>query len=56
MLVKKRRNEEDIYREKLKYWHLIKRDVLKHKKDIAIQEAQERIKQSRRMTKWLLQI
>ena len=52
-MVKKRREDELVYKEKLKYWHLIKRDVLKHKKDLAMQEAQERIKQSRRMIKWL---
>lgn len=51
--VKKRRNEENQKREKLKYWHLVKRDVLKHKKDIATNEANYKIRQARRMTKWV---
>lgn len=33
--VKLRRKDEVLKKEKLKYWHHIKRDVLKHKKDIA---------------------
>ena len=37
--VKKRRHEETVKREKLSYWHLIKRDVLKYKKEIATQDA-----------------
>ena len=52
--VKKRRTEENTKREKLKYWHLVKRDVLKHKKEIATSEANEKIKQARRMSKWIL--
>ena len=35
LMVMKRRKVETVKREKLKYWHLIKRDVLKHKKEIA---------------------
>ena len=50
--VKQRRQEEVIKKEKLKYWHLIKRDVLKHKKEIATQEALEGVEQSKRFTKW----
>ena len=51
--VKKRRHEETVKREKLSYWHLIKRDVLKYKKEIATQDAHQRIAQSKLMTKWL---
>ena len=50
---KKRREEEDIKRQKLKYWHLIKRDVLKHKRMLAHEDARERYEQSQRMAKWL---
>lgn len=53
-MVMKRRKVETVKREKLKYWHLIKRDVLKHKKEIATQEAQEKIRQAKRMTTWVL--
>ena len=45
-----------LQKEKLKYWHLIKRDVLKHKKEVATQEAHERIRQAKMLTKWLQQI
>ena len=34
--VKKRRKQEKIKKEKLKYWHLIKRDVLKYRKEIGM--------------------
>ena len=53
-MVIKRRKAETVKREKLKYWHLIKRDVLKHKKAIATEEAQEKIRQAKRMTTWVL--
>ena len=43
-MVKQRREEEQGKKEKLKYWHLIKRDVLKHKKEVATQEAKEKIR------------
>lgn len=56
MQVKQRRIVDEQQREKLKYWHLIKRDVLRHKKSLAMKEANERIKQVRRMTKWLIQM
>ena len=45
-----------VKKEKLKYWHLIKRDVLKHKKEIATLEAAERVQLGKCLTKWLHQI
>lgn len=48
-----RRNQVQVEKEKLKYWHLIKRDVIKHRKEIATQEVLERIKHSRCLTKWV---
>ena len=50
--MKNRRQEEQIKKEKLKYWHLIKRDVLKHKKEIAFNEAMERLEQAKKMKQW----
>ena len=37
----------------MKYWHLIKRDVLKHKRLLAEENARDKLEQSRRLTKWL---
>ena len=51
--MKQRRKYEQVKKEKMKYWHLIKRDVLKHKREMAEQEAQERVEQSRRLKRWL---
>lgn len=54
--VRKRRQEVTVEKEKRKYFHLIKRDVLKHRKEVYRQEAEERIRQARRLTKWLVYI
>ena len=35
MLNKQRREEETIYKEKLNYWHLIKKDVVNYKREVA---------------------
>jgi hypothetical protein len=51
--VKKRRQVVTEEKEKMKYWHLIKRDVLKHKRLLAEETARELLEQSRRLTKWL---
>jgi len=51
--VKKRRQVVTVEKEKLKYWHLIKRDVLKHKRLLAEENARDRLEQSRRLIKWL---
>jgi len=42
-----------VEKEKLKYWHLIKRDVLRHKRLVAEESARERFEKMKRLTKWI---
>jgi len=52
-LAKLRRTEEQLRKEKMQYWHVIKRDVLKYIKELATIEAHARIKQAKLFKKWM---